>query len=147
MWLIRAERFTLGAFFWLTASRYFTLSSVNTIQDYLQVFTCKSSDNLHILWTGLVSDLQNCGKMNWCFVTLCNTHKNYCIIMPWLVWLSGLSASLWTKMSLVWFPVRAHAWVVGQVPGWECARGDQSMYPHTSPSLSPSLTSHLSKNK
>ena len=36
---------------------------------------------------------------------------------PWLVWLNGLSASLRTKVSLVQFPVRAHAWVAGQVPG------------------------------
>ena len=35
---------------------------------------------------------------------------------PWLVWLSGLSAGLQTKGLLVRFPVRAHAWVVGQVP-------------------------------
>ena len=38
---------------------------------------------------------------------------------PWLVWLSGLSTCLWTKGSPVRFPVRAHAWVVGQVPSWE----------------------------
>ena len=30
-------------------------------------------------------------------------------ILPWLVWLSGLSAGLRTKGSLVRFPVRAHA--------------------------------------
>ena len=41
---------------------------------------------------------------------------------PWLVWLGGLSAGLRTKRSLVRFPVRAHAWVAGQVPSWECAR-------------------------
>ena len=35
---------------------------------------------------------------------------------PWLAWLSGLNASLRTKGSLVRFSVRAHAWVVGQVP-------------------------------
>ena len=34
---------------------------------------------------------------------------------PWLVWLSGLSASLQTKGSPVQFPVRAHTWVAGQV--------------------------------
>ena len=39
----------------------------------------------------------------------------------WLVWLSGLSAGLRTERSRVQFPVRAHAWVVGQVPS-------QSMY-------------------
>ena len=36
--------------------------------------------------------------------------------LPRLVWLSGLSTSLQTKGSLVWFPVRAHDWVAGQVP-------------------------------
>ena len=48
--------------------------------------------------------------------------------MPWLVWLSVLSAGLWTKGLLVRFPVRAHAWVVGQVPGWGHARGSQLMF-------------------
>ena len=38
--------------------------------------------------------------------------------VPWLLWLGALSASLRTKGSLVQFPVRAHGWVVGQVPGW-----------------------------
>ena len=36
--------------------------------------------------------------------------------LPWLVWLGGLSTCLRTTGSLVQFPVRAHAWVVGQVP-------------------------------
>ena len=38
----------------------------------------------------------------------------------WLVWLSGLSAGLRTKGSPVGFPVRAHAWLMGQVP-WQGA--------------------------
>ena len=49
-------------------------------------------------------------------------------ILPWLVWFSGLSASLWTRRLLVRFPVRAHAWVVGQVPSWGRVRGNQLMY-------------------
>ena len=32
-----------------------------------------------------------------------------CFFSPWLVWLSGLRASLWTKGLPVQFPVRAHA--------------------------------------
>ena len=36
--------------------------------------------------------------------------------MPWLEWLSGLSASLQTKRSLVQLLVRTHAWVVA--PSW-----------------------------
>ena len=43
---------------------------------------------------------------------------------PWLVWLSGPHAGLRTKGSLVQFPVRAHAWVAGQVPSWGCVRGN-----------------------
>ena len=51
----------------------------------------------------------------------------YCISkkswkLPWLVWLSGLSAFLGTKGLLVPFPVKAHAWVSGQVPGQGCVR-------------------------
>ena len=33
-----------------------------------------------------------------------------------LVWLSGLSTRLQTERLLVQFPVRAHAWVAGQIP-------------------------------
>ena len=58
------------------------------------------------------------------------------------MWLSGLSAGLGTKGSRVQFPVRAHAWVVGQVPGRERTRGN-----HTLISLSFSFPSPLSKNK
>ena len=47
---------------------------------------------------------------------------------PWLVWLSGLGSSLQTKRSLVQFQFRAHAWVVGQVPGGASGRGNQLMY-------------------
>ena len=43
---------------------------------------------------------------------------------PWLVWLGGLSTSLRTKRSPARFPVRAHAWVAGQVPTWERTRGN-----------------------
>ena len=40
--------------------------------------------------------------------------------------LSGLSASLQTKGLLVRFPVRAHSWVVGQVPIWGHVRGNHT---------------------
>ena len=50
---------------------------------------------------------------------------------PWLVWLSGLSASLGTKRSPVQFPVRAHAWVAGQVPSpWGVGGGAHERQPH-----------------
>ena len=38
------------------------------------------------------------------------------LVFPWLGWLSWLSVSLGTEMSLVQFLVRAHAWVAGQGP-------------------------------
>ena len=63
--------------------------------------------------------------------------------LPRLVCPSGLSADLWTERSLVRFPVRAHAWAVGQVPSWGRARSNWSMFL----SLSFSLPSPFSKNK
>ena len=58
------------------------------------------------------------------------------VALPWLVWLSGLSTSLQAKGSLVRFPVRAHAWVAGQVPCGGVIRGRQSVYlSHMHPSL------------
>ena len=60
---------------------------------------------------------------------------------PGLVWLSGLSASLRTKGSLVPFLVGAHAWVPGRSPAgvaWEAA---------THWCFFPFLPSLLSKNK
>ena len=70
--------------------------------------------------------------------------------MPWLVWLSGLNVIPQTKRSLVRFPVRAHAWVAGQVPGWGHVRGNQSMFlSHIDISLplflSPSPLSKINK--
>ena len=66
------------------------------------------------------------------------------IILPWLVWLSGLSAGLQTKGSPVWFPVRAHAWVAGWVPSRGHMRGNHTMM---FLSLSFPLPSLPSKNK
>ena len=64
-------------------------------------------------------------------------------LKPWLVWLSGLSASLPTKGSLVGLQVRAHAWVVGQVPSQGHVRSNHTLM--VSPSLSPSLPLSLKK--
>ena len=60
------------------------------------------------------------------------------------MWLSGLSSSLQTKGLPVRFPLRAHAWVVSQVPIWGRARDN---YIVMVLSLSFSLPSLLSKNK
>ena len=65
-------------------------------------------------------------------------------MLPWLLWLSGLSAGLRTKGSLVRFPVRAHAFIPGQVPIRGCTRGNHTwMFL----SLSLSFPYSLSKNK
>ena len=64
--------------------------------------------------------------------------------MPWLVLLSGLSASLRTKGSLVRFPVRAHAWVAGPVPSRGHVRGNHTLM---FLSFTFSLPSPLSENK
>ena len=63
-----------------------------------------------------------------------------------MVWLSGLSTGLQTQRSLVWFPVRAQAWVAGQVPSWGHVRSNWLVYlSHidTSLPLSPSLSLSL----
>ena len=44
-----------------------------------------------------------------------------------LVCLSGLSGGLQTKGSLVQFPVRAHAWVVGQIPNMGHTRDNHTL--------------------
>ena len=62
---------------------------------------------------------------------------------PWLVWLSGLSASLWTQRLSVGFPLRAPAWVVGQVPGWGLARDNQLQ--RVSPYLPPFPSRKMNK--
>ena len=48
-------------------------------------------------------------------------------IVPWLGWLSGWSAGLQTKGCPIRFPVRAHAWVVGQVPRGRGVRGNHML--------------------
>ena len=66
------------------------------------------------------------------------------------MWLSRSSAGLQTKRSPVRVPVRAHAWVVGRVPGWGHARGNWSMFlSHIDVSLllSPSPPLFLKINK
>ena len=68
--------------------------------------------------------------------------------LVWLVWLSGMSTSLWTGRSWVQLPVRTHAWVAGQILGWGHVRGNQSKFIfHINVSLPLFLPSPLSKNK
>ena len=62
---------------------------------------------------------------------------------PWLVCLSGLSTGLQVKKTLARFPIRAHAWVAGQAPGWgaherqpiDVSLTHQCFFPSLSPSL------------
>ena len=63
---------------------------------------------------------------------------------PWLMWLSGLSTGLQTKGLPVQFPVKAHAWVVGQVPSRGYVRGNHTVM---FLSLSLFLPPFHSKNK
>ena len=63
------------------------------------------------------------------------------------MWLSGLSASLWTKGSQVWFPVGAHAWVVGHVGPPVGGMREATTHWCFSPSLSPTLPHSLKINK
>ena len=60
---------------------------------------------------------------------------------PWPVWLSGLGIVPRNKGSLVRFPVRAHAWVAGSVPGGgdmgEATDRVSFLHQCFSPSLSP----------
>ena len=58
---------------------------------------------------------------------LCNVSIKDFPLLPWLVWLSGLSAGLQTNELLVWFPVSAHARVVGQVPSWGHVKGNHTL--------------------
>ena len=57
---------------------------------------------------------------------------NHCPGKETILALAGVAqwieCCLRTQSLLVGFPVRAHAWVVGWVPGWGCVRGNQSMY-------------------
>ena len=68
----------------------------------------------------------------------------------YLLWLSGLSAGLQTRGSRVRFPVRAHAWVVGQVPNGQCLRGNHTlMFLSLSfilPSISPKINKQTNKS-
>ena len=71
------------------------------------------------------------------YMCIVGTDKEY-RLLPWLVRLSGLSASLQTKGSPVQFPVRAHAWVAGQVPSRGRMGGNQTvMFLSLSSSLPP----------
>ena len=63
-----------------------------------------------------------------CFQSLNIAFKKI-MVVPWLIWLGGLGASLQTERSPVRFPARAHAWDMDQVLlSWGCGRGSRSMY-------------------
>ena len=82
--------------------------------------------------------------LNWWSDSTSNKPRSRLYYQRWLVWLSGLSAGLWTKGLQVRFRVRAHAWVVGQAPRRGCERGNYTLM---FLSRSFSLPSPLSKNK
>ena len=79
----------------------------------------------------LTSGLKKIGNSCWiilkelyvkCYETQIKQH-----VEPWLVWLSGLSARLRLKELPVWFPVRTHVWVAGQVPRRGRTRGSHTL--------------------
>ena len=65
--------------------------------------------------------------IKWPLFLLLDIWLQYWRLAPQRVRLSGLSASLQTKGSPLWFPVRAHAWVAGQVPSRGCLRGNHTL--------------------
>ena len=75
-----------------------------------------------------------------------NTYVLNSILLPWLVWLSGLSAGLQTEGR--WFnsQSRAHAWVAGQVSSGELVGGNYTLM-FLSLTFSPSLPLSLKINK
>ena len=75
---------------------------------------------LYILFSHILS-LKSCT-----YLTQDSASKNS-HILPWLVWVSGLSTGLQTKGLLVRFPIRAHTWAAGQVPSRKHARGNQTL--------------------
>ena len=75
----------------------------------------------------------------------CIPKWSYRKVQPWLVWLSGLSASLWTKGSLVWFPVSEYAWVWVRSPVGDAQEATTHLC--FSPFLSPSFPLCLKLNK
>ena len=78
-------------------------------------------------------------------ITVSNDERH--IGWPWLVWVSGLSAGLQTKGSLVRFPVRGCAWVVGKVRRSGAGGGGARERQPIDFSLSFCLPSPLAKNK
>ena len=76
---------------------------------------CKGGCTTRRDWSGGCTSRSN-------VLSLKNIHT-----LPCLVWLSGLNPSLQTRGSLVRFPVRAHAWVVGQAPGGGCTGGNNTL--------------------
>ena len=69
------------------------------------------------------------GSQQLCHIFLINALWKFEISQntPWLVWLSGSSTSLQNKGWLVQFPVRAHAWVAGLVPGGGHVKGNHML--------------------
>ena len=68
------------------------------------------------------------------------------MLQHWLMWLNGLSPGLRTKGLLFRFPVRAHAWVAGQVPSRGRVKGNHTlMFLLPFPSLKIKLKKKLPK--
>ena len=73
----------------------------SSTSNWVKLEKTSNKHSLQTRWKGLYLPLNH----EWTS-TLASAYKGH---QPWLVWLSGLSVKLWTKRSLVQFPVRAHA--------------------------------------
>ena len=60
-------------------------------------------------------------------------------VKPWPVWLSGLGIIQQTKRLPGPFLVRAHAWVMGQVPGGDVQEATNRSFSSSFPLSSPSV--------
>ena len=78
------------------------------------------------IWLALSNRKYNAG--HYVLFKICSSYiKKKMKKQLWLVWLSGLSMGLWTKGPPTGFPVRAHAWVVGQVSSRGQLRGNNTL--------------------
>ena len=113
--------------------------TVSLINNLSKIFSC-----IHLIFT-LGSQLifvknimicfnlkhMECVLSGWewvCFRKIHKTEDSKMELWPWLGWLSGWGTSLQSERSPVQFPVREHAWIMSQVPGWRLARGNRSMF-------------------
>ena len=136
---------------WKTTLQSRTLNSNYLGFNFCWICGIAPSHELLIIAPGLQSwNLKSCFKCSIDFTSLpCPWNKIMplpsiiTLTCPGCLWASGLSTRLQAGRLQVRFPVRAHAWVAGQVPIWGWTRGKQLMFL----TLCFTLPSPLSENK